>query len=115
MARKKYKIPNWKHNPNNTTKKDMSFIQIYHDLLINKTFLKLNNSSKVLYFYMYDYSNGSQEFEFPYSIYSKIMTKNTFQSCIKELSENGFIEVIENGKSTRTPNKYKFINKWYLS
>lgn len=115
MGRKKYIPPNWKHNPKNNSKKDLSFVQIYHDLLMNENFLKLNKSTQVLYFYMNDYSNGSREFEFPYSIYKKVVSKGTFHSSIKELTEKGFIEVIENGKNTRTPNKYKFTNNWYIN
>lgn len=111
--RKNNKIPIWKHNPKNTSSTDKKFIQVYHDLLLNKNFLGLKYSSKVVYFYMLDYSLGEREFTFPYSIYSKITSKETFQEAVTELSKKGFIEVIENGKNTRTPNKYMFISKWY--
>ena len=113
--KKKYKIPIWKHNPKRNTSTDEKFIQIYHDLLLNENFLKLNYSSKVVYIYMLDYSLGKMEFTFPYSIYSKITSKETFQKTLKELSEKGFIEIIGMGKNTRTPNKYRFSSKWYLN
>lgn len=108
--KKKYPIPIWKHNPKEGNEK---FIQVYHDLLMNKNFMSMTPSSKLLYFYMLDYSLGNREFKFPYSIYSKITSRKTFQASIKELTEKGFIEVIVNGKNTRTPNVYKFINNWY--
>ena len=111
--KKKYKIPIWKHSPLKNTSTDLKFIQVYHDLLLSEDFLSLKFSSKVIYFYMYDYSLGERDFIFPYSIYSKITTKETFQKAINELTQKGFIEIIETGKNTRTPNKYRFSSKWY--
>lgn len=113
MSKRKGKIPIWLHNPQNDKSKNPKFIRVYHDLLLNKNFLSLKKSSKLVYFYMLDYSVGNREFEFPYSIYSKITARQTFQESIKELTEKGFIEVIEYGKNTRTPNKYQFSSKWY--
>lgn len=113
MGKRKQKIPIWLHNPRNDTSTNPKFIRVYHDLMLNKNFMSLKKSSKLVYFYMLDYSVGNREFEFPHSIYSKIASRQTFQESIKELTENGFIEIIECGQNTRTPNKYQFSSKWY--
>ena len=113
MSRKKYQKPIWKYDhkvdtPTNTTK----LVQIYHSQLTHKNFLDLSSIAKVVYIYMLDYSNGSITTTFPFRIYKSFTTTPTFQKAIKELSEKGFIEVIENGRFTRTENKYKFLSKW---
>ena len=61
---------------------------------------------------MLDYSNGNIETEFPYRFYKKLMTTPTFDKCIKELEDNGFIKIYS-GKFNHKPNIYKFTNKWY--
>lgn len=114
MGKKKYKIPCWKHDLRNDTKSIPKFASLYHDMLVNEKFINLSNHTKVIYLYMSDWSNGSQEFEFPYSVYKKITTRKTFYKALKELCENGFIEIIGSGKNTRTPNKYKFSSGWYM-
>ena len=61
---------------------------------------------------MKDYANGNIEFEFPKSIYTKLVCTETFKKKKAELIEHGFIEEIANGKFTREKNKYKFVGKW---
>lgn len=111
--KKKYSIPLWKHNPKNSNSRDEKFVQLYHDLLMNKNFLKLSYTAKTIYLYMCDFAMGNQEFIFPYSIYSKITSRETFRKATNELIEKGFIVKNKMGKNTRTPNEYKFTSKWY--
>ena len=113
MTRKpKYEIPIWKFNYK-LKDKNKKFVAIYHNQLCNEKFMKMPLNAQMLYIYMLDYSNGSIETEFPHRFYKKIMTTPTFMKCIKELKNNGFIEVSAEGKFNHKPNKYKFIDKWY--
>ena len=93
--------------------KNKKFVAIYHNQLCNDKFMKMSLNTQMLYVYMLDYSNRSVETEFPHRFYKKIMSTPTFNKCIKELYENGFIEVKESGKFNHKPNIYKFIDKWY--
>lgn len=115
MGRKpKYSIPPWKFN-STLKNKSKKFVQMYHNQLFNQRFMKMKANTQMLYIRMLDYSNGNQVTEYPHRIYKQFMTTPTFLSCIEELVENGFVEVIEHGKFNHRPNKYKFIDKWYKS
>lgn len=92
--------------------KTKSFVALPHSLLMNKRYKKLKSSSQMIYTYMTDYANGGEYTKFPKSIYTEITTCQTFNNAIKELVENGFIEIAENGRFTRTENIYRFIDKW---
>jgi len=89
-----------------------SFVGLPHSLLMNGNFLRLSDKAQLLYIYMTDYANGEIYFTFPHSVYSKLMCNEAFRKMKKELITYGFIEEVENGKFTRTENKYKFIGKW---
>ena len=79
---------------------------------MSEAFLKLSPQAKEIFLYMKDYANGNIEFEFPKSIYSKLVCIETFKKKKAELIEHGFIVEIANGKFTRENSKYKFIDKW---
>jgi hypothetical protein len=108
----KYKIPIWKFNYK-LKDKNKKFVAIYHNQLCNEKFMKLPLNAQMLYVYMLDYSNGSMETTFPHRFYKTIMTTPTFNKCIKELIDKGFIEIKERGKFNHKPNVYKFSDKWY--
>ena len=110
--KKKYNIPIWKFNYK-LKDKNKKFVQIFHNQLCNNYFLKLSSNSKILYIYMLDYSNGNIETEFPHRIYKQLMTTPTFNKCIEELENNGFIEIKKRGKFNHKPNVYKFTDNWY--
>lgn len=117
LAKKMKVFPPWRHNENYSVKnensqKKKSFVPIPHTLLMNENFIRLKPSSKIIYIYMTDYANGEEYTIFPKSVYGKITSKQTFASSIKELTKFGFIETVVFGKSTRTENKYRFIDKW---
>lgn len=108
----KYKIPVWKYNYK-LKDKNKKFVAIYHNQLCNEKFMKLPLNTQMLYVYMLDYSNGSIETTFPHRFYKKIMTYPTFNKCIGELENKGFIEIKESGKFNHKPNVYRFSDKWY--
>lgn len=108
----KYKIPIWKYNYK-LKDKNKKFVAIYHNQLCNEKFMKLPLNAQMLYVYMLDYSNGSMETTFPHRFYKTIMTTPTFNKCIEELQDKGFIEIMERGKFNHKPNVYRFTDKWY--
>lgn len=113
MSRKeKYIPPIWKYNFL-LKDKNKKFVQVYHNQLFNKNFMEMTDKSQMLYIRMLDYANGSQETSYPHRIYKTSMTTPTFLKCIKQLTDKGFLEVVEHGKFNHKPNKYKFIDKWY--
>ena len=89
-----------------------SFSAITHSMLMSDAYFQLTDRAKILYLYMIDYANGKKRYTFPKSIYSKIMTNETFKKKKLELINLGFIEEIQNGKNTRTKNVYEFIDTW---
>lgn len=107
----------WRHDENykcktEDSRKAKSFVAIPHTLLMNNNFQRLSPSAKELYIYMMDYANSLKEFEFPHSIYIKLMSNQGFINSRKQLFEHGFIEEIANGRFTREANKYMFSTKW---
>lgn len=92
---------------------ERKYIRITHSLLMNKNFLRLKPTSKMLYLYMRDWAYPSNEVTYSISNSGIIMSKNTFLGCIKELENAGFIETIWSNKFSHRPNVYRFINKWY--
>ena len=82
------------------------FISIYFDMLTSKAWEDLNGNSIKLYLYMLskykvkyvkgevDYCN-KEDISIVRSEYSKFMAKNTFEKCIDELIDHGFVKVNE--------------------
>lgn len=93
-------------------KKNSSFVGVPHCTLMDKVILSLKPATFKIYIHMLDYSNGLQEFQFPKSTYSKLVSNETFKNAKAELIEKGVIEEIGNGKNTRTENIYRFSDKW---
>ena len=88
-------------------------VRLTKDMLMNKNYLDLKSSSKILYMYMKLWAKGEIEFDYAKSLGSKILSPATVVSSIRELVEKGFIERVyfSNGGG-RTPNRYKFSDKW---
>lgn len=97
---------------------------LYATMLQSKAWHNLNKGAMVLYTYMklqYYGAKGINEhprtdFVFNKAMYTKVygLYTNTeqFRKDRDRLIENGFIELVENGKTTRTKNIYRFSDKW---
>lgn len=72
----------------------------------------LNHAAFKVYVYMLIESGGKRDFEFPYSKYKNYCSKGGFQKVVNELSEKGFIDVLERNKNRRTCNVYRFSDRW---
>lgn len=99
-------------------------VRLFASMYQSKAFLDLSNNAKVLYIYMKTQQYGAKAipgqtkdcFYFNKAMYTKTypLYKNgeQFQRDINQLVKNGFIEITENGKSSRTKNIYKFSGNW---
>lgn len=103
----KYKVERWKAEKNDT-----KFVALYHSLLNHIAYTSLSKTSKLIYIYMRDYSNGKYEFTYPYRMYKNICSKGSFNKAVKELRENGLIKLKFHGQFSKTGNIYTFSDEW---
>lgn len=90
------------------------YIAITKSMMTNEKWLNMKYSARELYLYMKLWSYGKKEFEFSYSLASNILgSTKTIQIRIKELVDNGFIEIIKCSKRPGVGTVYKFSNNWY--
>lgn len=101
------------------------FITIYFDMINSMAWQQLSGNSIKLYLYMLskynvkyvnnqiDYCNKN-DISVPKSEYSKLMSNHTFQKCIDELIDYGFIRVVKYKPITgaRKVIIYAFNNMW---
>ena len=111
MSRKRKTIEGWlcykNENPVGQT-----FIRLTNDLIKSPKFLGLKPLSQLLYIHMCMAAAGKIDFIFPYEAYKDVCSKGGFAKAETELMQKGFIEKVESGRFTRTPNKYRFSFKW---
>ena len=88
------------------------FMALPHSIMHYKSFTALKPMSKLLYFYMVDYSQGEQEFTYPRRIYKNLMCNQTFKNCVDELIKHGFLEIANPGGLCNNNTIYRFISKW---
>jgi len=98
-----------------TTKKDgleRRYIRMGDTQMLHPSFQNLSHIARSVYIYMKLESGGKQIFEYPYSKYKKIVSKQGFQDAVKVLVESGFIEIVEKNGNLRKPNIYRFSPRW---
>lgn len=88
------------------------YIRMGDTQMLHPAMLSLSHSAFRVYAYMKIESGGHKEFEYPYSKFKKIISKQGFQSALAELVEKGFIKVTQKNKNLRIPNKYAFSDDW---
>ena len=97
---------------------------IYASMMQSRAWGNLTNNARVLYLYMKLQYYGQKTipdreqecfyfnkalFLKTYQLYTNV---NQFYKDKKLLIDNGFIETVENGKTTRTKSIYRFSSKW---
>lgn len=119
MAKKKKYIP----KTFESKKPDVS-ASIYCSMIQSKAWENLTNNARVLYLYMklqYYGQKAIPDREQEYFYFNKGMWKTTYKLYTNQnqfykdrnlLIENGFIEIEQNGKNTRTKTIYRFSDKW---
>lgn len=97
---------------------------IYISMMQSSAWMKLSKNARLLYLYMKAQYYGAKnipehpntDFVYNWALASKTHRLYTnykqFQNDRNMLIEYGFIELIENGKNTRTKNIYRFSDKW---
>lgn len=93
--------------------KDSNFARIGFSLWLAPAFIALKPTARNVYLMMIGASAGKREFTFTNSYYTaRGIVRKSFLRAVQELTKAGFIQIIENGKNTRTPSKYAFSNRW---
>lgn len=97
---------------------------IYASMINSNPWRALSKNARVLYLYMKLQLYGQKpikdhpehDFYFNWGLASKTYglytNQRQFRKDIEQLTTLGFIETIEKGKNTRTPNIYRFSDKW---
>lgn len=102
---------------------------IYASMLKSPAWKKLKPRAQILYLYMKMQYYGVKEKDKPernplYFVFNEGIWKKTYglytnnKSFYQDrdmLVKNGFIEIVETGKTTRTKNIYKFSDNWHDS
>lgn len=114
MARKKAasELKPWlSANPDN---KEKRFAQVGHSFCINQAVKSLSPAALKMYICIVDEAGADRTFEFPEGAAKKygFTTKGTFRTKVQELIDAGFIEVVENNRTCRKANVYRFSLKW---
>lgn len=117
MAKKKFKPRDFE-----TTGSNLS-AAVYASMMQSKAWHNLSNNARVLYLYMKLQLYGAKIKDHPetdfyfntamaqktYGLYSNMAQ---FRKDRQQLIDNGFIDVVENGRFTRTKNVYRFSSRW---
>lgn len=127
MARKKkQKAEKYETIPN--AKGSSVFARLYATMLTHPRWIGLSDRQKILFAYMklQEYGgkgnrpdeNDTEKFYFNWALASKTYhlykkNKTGFYSDIKALDEAGFIDILENGRSSRTKSVYKYSDRWW--
>ncbi len=73
---------------------------------------KLSSSAFKIYCYMKIEAGGNKQFKFPHNKYASYATKPTFFRALKELEQNGFIDIVQRNGNLRMSNIYSFSDRW---
>lgn len=92
--------------------KEKVFLRLGLSQLMHPTTLNLDHAAFQLLVYMLLESRGKKAFKYPYSLYSKFLSKAGFQAAKKQLIAAGFIEETESNAHRKKPNVYAFSDEW---
>jgi len=88
------------------------FIRMGNTQMCSERMRKLSSIAFKIYCYMKLESGGSKQFAFPHNKYASYVTKPTFFRALKELEQNGFIDIIQRNGNLRRSNVYAFSERW---
>ena len=90
------------------------YICMTFSMLDDEKWESLSYSAQSVYISMKRWAYGRQEFKYSYRLaLKKVKSFSTFSKAIKELVDNGFIEIIRISRTPGIGTIYKFSNKWY--
>lgn len=95
--------------------KQLPFAAIYADLLQSEQFQELAPGEQILYIAMCVEAKRQATFEFPKATAAQYgFGGTTLRRCVPKLIDAGFISVVENNRTRRKPNVYRFELDWKL-
>lgn len=95
--------------------KQVPFVSLYADLLQSTAFQELYPVERLVYITMGLEAKGLKEFSFTESTAKQYgFSGMTLRRCVAKLIEAGFISVVENNRTRRKPNIYRFEMDWKL-
>ena len=84
-------------------------------LMRSPAFLKLKPAVRMLYLYCADQAGNAREFQMPASMLEQYgFNERTARRYFDILIEAGFLDLAQSGQNTRTPNDYRFSDRWRL-
>lgn len=90
-------------------------VRLAKSMLLDKKFIELSKSAKILYIYMKLWAGGQEEFQYAKSLATSlgIISGGTFVKAVRELIQKGFIvkKHITTG-GAHIPNTYEFSANW---
>jgi len=95
-------------------KKGPPFVRIFHELIDSKAWKELSCYARTVYIEIYRKYNGSNNGNLSYTYREgiKIMTRNRFSKALKELVNNGLIDIIRSGGLYRKNNIFGLSDRW---
>jgi len=99
---------------NKKRKKGPGFFRVWHELIDSEAWKELSCYARTVYIEIGRKYNGSNNanLSYTYREASKIMHKNTFTKALKELVNNGLIDIIRSGGLYRKNTIYGLSDRW---
>lgn len=89
------------------------FCQVGNSLMFSPAFHELTAGARYLYLCMCMESGGRRDFRFPLTSAKKYgISSSSFRRQVDELVKAHFVQIVEKGRNTRTPNGYSFVFEW---
>lgn len=105
----KNKTPDFQKNYIKKANGKPNFARVFLSLFDSEAYLALPPAARDIYVGLIIATGGKTQCNYPYSVYIKRCSKDTFHRSIKALEQNGFIEVV---RFKKTANVYKLSEKW---
>jgi len=95
-------------------KKSPPFIRLFNKLIDSKAWQELSCHARTVYIEIHRKYNGSNNdnLSYTYREASKIMYKRTFTKALRELVNNGLIDIIRSGGLYRKSNIFGLSERW---
>jgi len=95
-------------------KKGPPFVRLFNELIDSKAWKELSCYARAVYIEIHRKYNGSNNgnLSYTYREADKIMDRRTFTKALRELVNNGLIDIICSGGLHRKPNIFGLSDRW---
>lgn len=96
------------------TKKSKPFVRLFNELIESKAWRELSCYARTIYIEIRYKYNGRNDKNLSYTYREgiKIMARNSFAKALKELVNNGLIDIIRSGGLYRKNNIFGLSDRW---